>query len=55
MFSMRYCSACKYKLESFSVLDVLFKFNNTAIECNHYPSRWLKVADVMLKKEKDQD
>ena len=34
------------------MLEVLVQFYNIIIKHNHYPSRWLKVVDVMLEKEK---
>jgi hypothetical protein len=43
---------CKCALESDRVVAVLVKFYNIVIKYNHYPSRWLKVVDVMLEKGK---
>ena len=42
----------KCALESDRVVAVLVNFYNIVIKYNHYPSRWLKVVDVMLEKGK---
>ena len=49
-FSMRDYSVRKCAVESDRVVAVLIKFCNIVIKCNHCPSRWSKVADVMLEK-----
>ena len=52
IFSMRYYYVCKCALESDRVVTVLVKFYNIVIKCDHYPSRLLKVVDVVLEKGK---
>ena len=52
MFSMRYYPARKCTLESDRVVYELVRFQKIFIKYNHYPSQCLKVADVILEKEK---
>ena len=52
VFSMRDYSVHKCALENNVVVVVLAKFYNFVIQHNHYPSRWLKLVDIMLEKGK---
>ena len=52
MFSMRDYSVHKFALESDRVVADLVKFHSIVIKHDEYPSRWLKVVDVMLEKGK---
>ena len=52
MFSMRDYFVYKCALESDRVVTVLVKVHNIFINCDHCPSRWLKVVYVMLEKVK---
>ena len=49
---MRYYSGCKCALEKDRLVAVLVKFYNIVIKFKHYPSRLLKVVDVILEKGK---
>ena len=52
MFLIRDCSVFECALESERIVEVLVKFYNVIIKCNHYLRRWLKFVDVMLEKVK---
>ena len=50
IFSIKDYSVYECALESERIVEVLIQFYNIVIKHNHYPIRWIKVADVILEK-----
>ena len=52
IFSQRNYAVYKCVIKSEKMNFILMKFYNTIIEQMYYPTRWLKILDIMLEKGK---